>query len=151
MTTATHDTKRSEDVRARLAVLGGAAGRMGGGGDPVAGGRPRPARPDRLDANTEYLLWQTVVGAWPIDAARLTAYLEKATREAKSHTTWTEPDEDYEGAVASSPSGSSVTAVRASPAFVDRLASPFRANVLGQKLLALTVSGVPTSTRAASW
>ena len=43
-------------------------------------------RPAVVDASTEYLLWQTLAGAWPIDAGRLTAYLEKATREAKRRT-----------------------------------------------------------------
>jgi len=141
---STHDTKRSEDVRARLALLSELPGEWA-----TAVTRWRevsaPGRPGRLDANTEYLTWQTVVGAWPIDAARLTAYLEKATREAKRHTTWTEPDEDYDRAVhdfAERVVGD--PEVRAEvTTFVDRLASPFRANVLGQKLLALTVPGVP--------
>ncbi|HTE73288.1 MAG TPA: malto-oligosyltrehalose synthase [Actinomycetes bacterium] len=143
-TLSTHDTKRSEDVRARLAVLSELPGEWA---TAVTRWREStaPVRPGRLDANTEYLIWQTVVGAWPIDAARLAGYLEKATREAKRHTTWTEPDEDYDGAVrefAERVVGDE--AVRAQvTAFVDRLASPFRANVLGQKLLALTVPGVP--------
>jgi len=98
-----------------------------------------------LDANTEYLLWQTVVGAWPISPERLGGYLEKATREAKRHTTWTEPDESYDRAVQSF-----VETVLADPdltssvaRFVDRLAPAFRCNVLAQKLLSLTVPGVP--------
>ena len=102
-------------------------------------------RPAELDANTEYLVWQTLVGAWPLDAARLTAYVEKATREAKRHTTWTEPDEDYDAAVRAF-----AEQVLADPAlttevadFVDRLEPAFRANVLTQKLVALTLPGVP--------
>ncbi|HET9944202.1 MAG TPA: malto-oligosyltrehalose synthase, partial [Actinomycetes bacterium] len=143
-TLSTHDTKRSEDVRARLAALSELPGEWAAA---VTAWRDAtaPARPDRLDANTEYLTWQTVVGAWPIDEARLTAYLEKATREAKSHTTWTEPEEDYDRAVrefAEHVVGDPVVRAEVT-AFVDRLASPFRANVLGQKLLALTVPGVP--------
>ena len=47
---------------------------------------------------TEYLMWQTLVGAWPIDAERLTGYLRKAMREAKLTTSWTEPDSRYEAA-----------------------------------------------------
>jgi (1->4)-alpha-D-glucan 1-alpha-D-glucosylmutase len=102
-------------------------------------------RPPVLDANTEYLLWQTLVGTWPIDADRLAAYLEKATREAKRRTTWTEPDPEYDDAVRTF-----AAQVLADPqvttevaAFVERLAPAWRANVLAQKLLALTVPGVP--------
>ena len=89
-TLSTHDTKRSEDVRARLAVLSELpqewAAQVTGWRAATAAAYGRPA----LDANTEYLLWQTLVGTWPIDADRLTAYLEKATREAKRRTTWTD-------------------------------------------------------------
>ena len=97
-TLSTHDTKRSEDVRARLAVLSELPGEWSA---RVTAWRASTMayRPAELDANTEYLVWQTLVGAWPLDAARLTAYLEKATREAKRRTTWTEPDEDYDAAV----------------------------------------------------
>ncbi len=88
---STHDTKRSEDVRARLLVLSE---------------RPDPWRDlvrvvmDRLDPAAHpadgYLALQTAVGAWPVDAARLGAYLEKAAREAAQRTTWTDPDPAYE-------------------------------------------------------
>jgi (1->4)-alpha-D-glucan 1-alpha-D-glucosylmutase len=143
-TLSTHDTKRSEDVRARLATLSELPGEWGA---RVTTWRAMTAayRPAALDANTEYLLWQTVVGAWPIGADRLTAYLEKATREAKRRTTWTEPDEDYDAAVrtfAQRVLGDSAVMAEVT-AFVDRLAPMFRANVLSQKLLALTVPGVP--------
>ncbi|HEU4910607.1 MAG TPA: malto-oligosyltrehalose synthase [Actinomycetes bacterium] len=143
-TLSTHDTKRSEDVRARLAVLSELPGEWSA---RLTAWRAASAsyRPAELDANTEYLLWQTLVGAWPLDAPRLTAYLEKATREAKRRTTWTEPDEDYDAAVKTF-----AERVLADPAlttevadFVDRLEPAFRANVLAQKLLALTLPGVP--------
>ena len=143
-TLSTHDTKRSEDVRARLALLSELPGEWAAA---VTGWRAAtaPVRPSRLDANTEYLTWQTLVGAWPIDAARLTAYLEKATREAKRHTTWTEPDDEYDRAVRDfAEAVADDPAVRTEvSAFVDRLSAPFRSNVLAQKLLALTVPGVP--------
>ncbi len=119
---------RHEAQRGRPGPAGGAvraARRVGRAGDRVAGrdrsGTGQPA----LDANTEYLLWQTLVGAWPIDADRLTAYLEKATREAKRHTTWTAPDEAYDDAVrsfAAAGAGRSGDAPRQVAAFVDRLA-----------------------------
>ena len=48
------------------------------------------------DRNAEYLLYQILLGAWPIDAERATAYLLKAAREAKAHTSWTDGDQAYE-------------------------------------------------------
>ena len=141
---STHDTKRSEDVRARLAVLSEVPGEWAAA---VTTWRAETARyrPPALDPNTEYLLWQTLVGAWPLTAARLCAYLEKATREAKRHTTWTAPNPSYDGAVRGFAEAvladSSVLA--SVQAFVERLHPAFRANVLGQKLLALTIPGVP--------
>ena len=53
-------------------------------------GQPTPG------ANTEYLIYQTLVGAWPIDAERLRAYVLKATREAKRHTSWINPNARYD-------------------------------------------------------
>ena len=97
-TLSTHDTKRQEDVRARLAVLAEEplswateVSAWHARALEVAAGRPpEPA--------TEYLLWQTLVGAWPIDDDRLIEYLRKAMREAKQATSWTEPDSRYEAA-----------------------------------------------------
>jgi (1->4)-alpha-D-glucan 1-alpha-D-glucosylmutase len=143
-TLSTHDTKRSEDVRARLACLAELPREWA---EQVTRWRAAtaPLRPAVLDPNTEYLLWQTLVGTWPIDAARLTAYLEKATREAKRRTTWTEPDAEYDDAVRlfAEQVLAEPTVVADVAAFVDRLAPAWRANVLAQKLLGLTVPGVP--------
>jgi (1->4)-alpha-D-glucan 1-alpha-D-glucosylmutase len=145
-TLTTHDTKRSEDLRARLLVLSQAPQRWAGA---VTAWRRQAARHRSPagwpDPNTEYQLWQTLVGAWPIDASRLTRYLEKATREAKRHTSWVDPDHEYDQALAEF-----ARAVLADPditaavaAFVDWLAPHARANVLGQKLVQLTMPGVP--------
>ena len=143
---STHDTKRSEDVRARLAVLAEIgeewartvqAWRAVSAAYLSPEGWPDPA--------TEYLIWQTLVGAWPVDADRLAAYVEKATREAKLHTTWTEPDAAYDSGVRAF-----VTRVCADEnlragidAFVGLLEPHARAVVLGQKLVQLTMPGVP--------
>jgi (1->4)-alpha-D-glucan 1-alpha-D-glucosylmutase len=96
--TSTHDTKRSEDVRARLCVLSEIPDRW------VEAVRRWSAasaslRPDLVDPDTEYVLYQTLVGAFPLDVERLAAYLDKATREAGIHTSWTEPDAAYDAAV----------------------------------------------------
>ena len=106
---STHDTKRSEDVRARINVLseipaewGERARRWREINAPhrtTLSGLPAPG------PNEEYLIYQTLLGAWPIGpvdgtfVARVQAYLEKATREAKVFTSWTSPNADYEAAV----------------------------------------------------
>ena len=143
-TLSTHDTKRAEDVRARLFVL---AERPEAWATWVRTARELavPVRADALDALTEYFLWQTVVGAWPISEERLQAYALKAIRESKLHTRWTEPNEAYESAVERFVSG-----VVTTPAIVDHVEAwvgsterETRANVLGQKLVQLTMPGVP--------
>lgn len=147
-TLTTHDTKRSEDVRARLMVLSQLPDEWV---TAVTAWRalarkhtPSPSPTGWPDPNTEYLLWQTLVGAWPIDAERLTRYLEKATREAKRYTSWVDPDDGYDARVREFASrvlrDPDVTAEVA--AFVDRLAPHTRATVLGQKLVQLTMPGV---------
>jgi (1->4)-alpha-D-glucan 1-alpha-D-glucosylmutase len=143
-TLSTHDTKRSEDVRARLAVLSELPDEWARW---VATAHELSAahRSPRLDPATEYFLWQTVVGAWPITAERLKAYATKAIREAKLHTTWSEPDAAYEEAVLAV-----VDALVTDPAigrhvedWLARTAQATRASTLGQKLVQLTMPGVP--------
>ncbi|MDN6021335.1 MAG: malto-oligosyltrehalose synthase, partial [Acidipropionibacterium jensenii] len=107
-TLSTHDTKRSSDVRARLSALleyptlwAKTVGEL----ETFA----RRWREDEVDGATANLLWQTLVGTWrlpgtaagaePISPERLSGYLTKAMREAKTHTSWTEQDADYEKAV----------------------------------------------------
>jgi (1->4)-alpha-D-glucan 1-alpha-D-glucosylmutase len=107
---STHDTKRSEDVRARLAVLSEMPwawrlmlrrwSTMNRGARVDVGGLPAPGAAD------EYLFYQTLVGIWPLDRPdmkalreRVGAYMLKAVREAKLRTSWINPDEEYEGAL----------------------------------------------------
>ncbi len=143
-TLSTHDTKRAEDVRARLFVL---AERPDAWATWVRTARELagPVRADELDALTEYFLWQTVVGAWPITEERLQAYALKAIRESKLHTRWTEPDEAYEAAVKRFVSGVVTTPeiVAHVEAWVEATGLETRTNVLGQKLVQLTMPGVP--------
>jgi (1->4)-alpha-D-glucan 1-alpha-D-glucosylmutase len=145
-TLSTHDTKRAEDVRARLAVL---AERPRAWADWLRKARELTralgVRAEELDVLTEYFLWQTVVGAWPISEERLQAYALKAIRESKLFTRWTEPNTAYEAAVESF-----VTALVSRPevarhiqSWLDATAAETRANVLGQKLVQLTMPGVP--------
>ncbi|MER7073948.1 malto-oligosyltrehalose synthase [Terrabacter sp. NPDC000476] len=143
-TLSTHDTKRAEDVRARLFVL---AERPDAWATWVRRARvlADDVRADELDALTEYFLWQTVVGAWPISEERLQAYALKAIRESKLHTRWTEPDEAYEAAVERFVTGIVTTPAVAEhvESWVASTAPETRANVLGQKLVQLTMPGVP--------
>jgi (1->4)-alpha-D-glucan 1-alpha-D-glucosylmutase len=143
-TLTTHDTKRSEDVRARLAVL---SERPEAWHDWVRAAQElaRPYRSERLDGATEYLLWQTLVGAWPIDEDRLQTYATKAVREAKQHTGWSDPDVEYEEAVSAFVSGARADqAVQAHvESWVAATAGPARVVTLGQKLLQLVLPGVP--------
>ncbi|EYR63158.1 maltooligosyl trehalose synthase [Actinotalea ferrariae CF5-4] len=144
---STHDTKRSEDVRSRLAVLSELPVEWSELVDTLRAATA-DLRPSILDGRTENILWQTLAGTWdddgPIDADRLTEYLTKAVREAKSRTTWTTPDEAYEQAVLDL-----ARQVRDLPAVHDaytgwlrRTAPGVRATTLGTKLVQLTMPGV---------
>ncbi|MFN2495641.1 MAG: malto-oligosyltrehalose synthase [Pseudonocardiaceae bacterium] len=143
-TLSTHDTKRSADVRARLAVLAELPARWAGAVAEftelaeVAGATvPDPA--------LGHLLWQTLVGAWPISADRLHGYLEKAMREARTRTSWADPDEAFETAM----HAVADTALDDPPlcAALARTATlitpPGRSNSLSAALLQLAMPGVP--------
>jgi (1->4)-alpha-D-glucan 1-alpha-D-glucosylmutase len=146
-TLSTHDTKRSEDARARLAPLAEIPREWA---SAVRDWHEICSPPPILDAATEYLFWQTLVATWsptqdaPIPLERLTGYLAKATREAKLHTSWIDPVPEYDDAVAAL--AESVLADEALlsrvGAFCRSLEKPFRVAVLGQKLVQLTMPGV---------
>ncbi|HEX8497214.1 MAG TPA: malto-oligosyltrehalose synthase [Actinomycetales bacterium] len=140
----THDTKRSEDVRARLAVLSEVPGEFAAALHEWRE-LAAPYRDTLLDARTEYLVWQTLVGTWPITGERLHPYVEKAIREAKSLTTWTSPDEAYEAAVHKFVEGvlTDEAIGQALVAWTTQNERAVRVGVLGQKLLQLVLPGVP--------
>jgi (1->4)-alpha-D-glucan 1-alpha-D-glucosylmutase len=145
LASSTHDTKRGEDVRARIALLSGIP-------DLWAETVLRwAARNERLktaglpDRNTEYLLYQTLVGAWPISVERLQAYMLKAAREAKRQTSWTSPNAAFEQALDAFVEGIAndsefMADVRA---FIEPLILPGRISSLAQTLIKLTAPGVP--------
>jgi (1->4)-alpha-D-glucan 1-alpha-D-glucosylmutase len=143
-TLSTHDTKRSADVRARLAVLSELPGwwadavreftrlaRAAGAGVP--------------DPALGHLLWQTLVGAWPLPPERLHAYLDKAMREARTRTSWTDPDEPFESAMhAVADAALHDPALRSAVATVAaRVIPPGRSNSLSAVLVQLAMPGVP--------
>ena len=143
--TSTHDTKRAEDVRARLALLSEIPQEWGAAVARWSALADRHRTGDRPDRRTEYLLFQTLVGAHPLPADRARGYMEKAGREARSATSWTAPDAEFEGAVAKLVDG-----LLADPdltadlgAFVAPLVTAGRVNSLAQALLKLTSPGVP--------
>jgi (1->4)-alpha-D-glucan 1-alpha-D-glucosylmutase len=145
LTTQTHDTKRSGDVRARISVLSWLADEWR---DLVFSWRRVNAplrRRGAPDANEEYLIYQTLIGAWPLEPDRLEAYLEKALREAKTNTNWLEPNEEWEAGVKSF-----ARQLYDHQPFLETF-RPFAAKVavagariaLAQTLLRLTCPGVP--------
>jgi (1->4)-alpha-D-glucan 1-alpha-D-glucosylmutase len=132
--TSTHDTKRGEDVRARLALLSETpepweqsvwewAERHG----------PFP------DRGLQYLLYQVMAGAQPLPLDRAQAYMLKAAREAKVSTSWSAPDAGFEAALA----GLVERALPDANAFAQGLLGPGQINSLSLKLLCLTAPGVP--------
>jgi (1->4)-alpha-D-glucan 1-alpha-D-glucosylmutase len=142
LSTSTHDTKRSEDVRARLAVLSEMPAAWATAVERWSALNACHGPPD---PNTEYLLYQTLVGAWPLPVDRAVAYLEKAVKEAKRQTSWVTPDEAYEATVrkfveAVLGDESFVVEVEG---FVATVAGGGRVNALAQTLLKLTCPGVP--------
>ena len=143
-TLSTHDTKRSEDVRARLVLLSECPVEWGEAVTGWAADAARHRSPAGPDAVTEQLVFQTLVGAWPISADRAVAYCEKATREAKARTSWTDPDPAFDQALQSFVRGvladDALTARIA--AFVESLGPAWLSTVLAQKAVQLTMPGV---------
>jgi (1->4)-alpha-D-glucan 1-alpha-D-glucosylmutase len=144
-TLSTHDTKRSEDVRARIGVLSQVPSLWS---EFLARWEKAAPSPDPATAQ---FLWQNIFGVWPVSGEvtqelreRLHNYAEKAIREAAWHTSWNDPDTAFEDAVHAwldavldGPVASQLTEL------VAQLNSHAESDALGQKLLALTVPGVP--------
>jgi (1->4)-alpha-D-glucan 1-alpha-D-glucosylmutase len=151
LTLSTHDTKRSEDVRARLAVLSELPGVWSELARRWSIALLEPHRPvgegvdGWPDPRMEHLLLQTLVGAHPLPVGRVVAYMAKATKEAKRHTSWTDPvpayDEAVERFVASVCADDEAMGEVA--AFAQTVVEPGRTNSLAQKLITLTAPGIP--------
>jgi (1->4)-alpha-D-glucan 1-alpha-D-glucosylmutase len=142
---STHDTKRGEDVRARIGVLSQVPSLWA---EFVSGSEQRTPSPDPM---TGLFLWQNIFGVWPADGTvtserreRLHGYAEKAIREAGMHTSWHDPDAGFESAVHAwldavidGPVAAELTSL------VTRLDEHARSDGLGQKLVQLTAPGIP--------
>lgn len=159
--TSTHDTKRDEDVRARLNVLSEipqaweqACHRWRAANAEL---RTRVDDEEAPDPNAEYLFYQTLVGTWPLApregdrpvyVQRLKDYMRKALREAKLHTSWVSPHEAYERALDDF-IGAALDPARSAPfladfeGFVRPLVRPGRLNAAAQALLKISAPGVP--------
>lgn len=145
LSTSTHDTKRSEDVRARLATLSEMPARWI---DQVSAWSKRHlgywgTHPP--DHNFEYFWYQTLVGAWPLEQERALPYCEKAVREAKIHTSWTDPRPPYEDAVKSFVRRlyEDRRFIQELGDFVEGLEQDGYRTALAQTLIKLTAPGVP--------
>ncbi|HEY2576614.1 MAG TPA: malto-oligosyltrehalose synthase, partial [Streptosporangiaceae bacterium] len=144
---STHDTKRSADVRARLSLLAELPEAWEQAVTRWAADNERHKRDGWPDRNTEYLLYQTLAGAWPIETARVQDFVAKAVKEAKVHTSWASPDPAYDAAVRDF-----VAAVLTDQEFIaglerfvagHELVQRGRFSSLAQVTLLLTCPGVP--------
>jgi (1->4)-alpha-D-glucan 1-alpha-D-glucosylmutase len=139
LASSTHDTKRSEDVRARIALLSEIPDVFAAAADRWA------ARHEPPDRNLAWLLYQTLIGAHPLPLDRALAYVEKATKEAKQRTSWIDPVPAYDAAVRRF-----VEELLADEwftaeldAFVQPLVDPGWVNALAAQAVKLTAPGVP--------
>ena len=144
LTSTTHDTKRSEDVRARLLVLSEVPQRWQQAINQwreIHAGQSVSSIP----ADVEYFIYQTLVGAWPISLDRMQNYMEKALREGKQYTSWTHQDSIFEANV-----NQFLIGLYNNPAFceditrfVNEIKIPGYLNSLSQTLIKLTAPGIP--------
>jgi len=145
LATATHDNKRSEDVRTRISVLSEMPDRWSEALHSWAQ-LTAPAWNNRTpDRHAEYLLYQTLIGAWPISRERTWGYMLKACREAKIRTSWHEPNTGYEENIRGFVDGVYDTPafIASLESFIEPLILPGRINSLAQTLIKMIVSGVP--------
>lgn len=140
-TLSTHDTKRSEDVRARIMAVAGDAGAW----KHLSRASLEAADRHGVDRPTAHLVWQTLLGAGRVETDRLHEYLTKALREAKQQTTWVEPDADYEARVLALAdemvAEGEVSEAIGAAVRENRLT--VRTLTLAQKIIQLTLPGVP--------
>jgi (1->4)-alpha-D-glucan 1-alpha-D-glucosylmutase len=145
LTTSTHDNKRSEDVRTRISLLSEIADRWAEALQQWSIMNEGAWNNRNKDRHAEYLLYQTLVGAWPIDAGRCWQYMLKACREAKLRTSWQEPNVGYEENIKGFVDRvlQNEEFLKSLVEFVEPLVLPGRINSLAQTLIKLVVPGVP--------
>ena len=145
LASATHDTKRGEDTRLRIGLLSEMPGRWAEAVRRWSRMNAGFRRNKFPDANSEYFLYQTLVGAWPIGSDRLRPYMLKAAREAKVHTSWTDPSPVFEEALQKFVEGvlghADFTADLS--AFLMPMVGPAMITSLAQALIKCTAPGIP--------
>jgi len=141
---STHDTKRSDDVRARLVVLSEIPERFAAAVERWSE-NTKLYRSEAVDRSTEYFYYQTLIGAWPIAADRMKLYMQKAMREAKEQTTWVARNKEYEEALESFIDTSLVdeALLHEVGEFVKGIEAAGWKNSLAQTLLKYTSPGIP--------
>lgn len=145
LSSSTHDTKRSEDVRARVNLLSEMPGEWAGALNRWAQMNSKHKKNDWPDRNTEYFVYQSMIGAWPIGTDRLLPYAQKAIREAKQQTNWLSPNKEFEEVTAAFIEAiyKDKCFLKDFGGFVAPLIEPGRINSLAQLLLKLTSPGIP--------
>lgn len=145
LATSTHDNKRSEDVRTRISLLSEIPDRWAEALHQWSQ-LTAPAWKNRTpDRHAEYLLYQTLIGAWPLTQERCWQYMLKACREAKVRTSWHEPNTGYEENIRGFVDGVFHTPefIESLEAFIAPLILPGRINSLAQTLIKMIAPGVP--------
>ncbi len=145
LATSTHDTKRGEDVRIRISLLASQTPLWTETVNRWAAMNTQYKDGDCPDRRTEYFLYQTLVGAWPISAERLNRYMEKVVREAKDRSSWLKPDEQYEAALRRFCDSilTDNAFIADLESFLSRLVEPAQTASLALNLLKLTAPGIP--------
>jgi (1->4)-alpha-D-glucan 1-alpha-D-glucosylmutase len=145
LATSTHDNKRSEDVRTRISILSEIPERWAEALHQWSNLNAAAWQNHAPDRHAEYLLYQTLIGAWPIDRERCWQYMLKACREAKINTSWHEPNNAYEESIRGFIDGIFQTPdfIASLERFVDPLILPGRINSLAQTLIKMVAPGVP--------
>ncbi len=145
LATSTHDNKRSEDVRTRISILSEIPERWAEALHLWSNLNAPVWQNHAPDRHAEYLLYQTLIGAWPIDQERCWQYMLKACREAKIKTSWHEPNYAYEESIRAFVDGvfQRPDFIASLERFIDPLILPGRINSLAQTLIKMVVPGVP--------
>jgi (1->4)-alpha-D-glucan 1-alpha-D-glucosylmutase len=145
LTTSTHDNKRSEDVRTRISLLSEIPDRWAEALHQWSQLNSEAWRNRTPDRHAEYLLYQTMIGAWPIDRARCWQYMLKASREAKIRTSWHKPNAAYEEKIQGFTESvfENSDFIASLESFIAPLIRPGRVNSLAQVLLKTVAPGVP--------
>jgi (1->4)-alpha-D-glucan 1-alpha-D-glucosylmutase len=145
LATSTHDNKRSEDVRTRISVLSEIPDRWSEALHSWSQLNAAAWQNRLPDRHAEYLLYQTLIGAWPIDRERCWQYMLKACREAKINTSWHEPNNGYEEKIRGFVAGVFETPefIKSLERFIEPLIVSGRINSLAQTLIKMVAPGVP--------